>query len=745
MKRARTWSLLGLSDPRLDLFSTIAIGVFLMWSRFAWLPAGPWEWDETLFARGMMHFELAAHFPHPPGFPGWLAIGRLMMPFAGEPLRALQWASAAFSVMALWPLALLGRRVAPPSVAAGTALVVLFLPGPWFFSVRGFSSTAAAAVALAAAAVWVGGLEGRRATIFTLLITVSFLIRPILLPALAVLWVCGAVTLRPRTKLVPGILAGSALLMTAVAVMAHLEGSWSAFVRPFVVHGASHASRLHLNAGGVADLGLVKGVGGVGAAVFLSVTAAWGLVVWGRRYGRGAVVSWLLIGFSLVGPLLFMQNRTYARYAVPVQLAAAPLVAGAIGALPAAPVALVLGGVAVGLSWWSRPLLEEQHRKRLAAWDAIVDAEGRARKSNWAVVVDPEIHPFASYLWHVREGDGRIALPMELSPRAPEGWAGVDRPWVVASVHPELYLPSVTGKERAFGGVSARLEELSQQRLLTAAVLENPPLPVGQWWTWVEQEDGLSFMWAGAEAELWLPPVPAGTMVGLDLRPAQGDTGLAVSLEGEDEVRLEGRSDRRVVWFRRRAEHEDRPLILRLNRARGYAPGNGDPRQLSAQVFGVIVRPLGLGYGGPVAAVWDREALRLVIDGAYSAERFGEHHISGVWLKPTARLRLEIDEPGSLTLSLRSPRPTDPNLGIRVGDSVVNESVDFIKGVAEIVCELDMSQTKDGFVEITLSSEPFVPADAGGGADSRELGVVLTALDFRPLDPGPLCWWNEQD
>ena len=34
-----------------------------------WLP----DVGETIFARGILHFELAAHFPHPPGFPGWLA------------------------------------------------------------------------------------------------------------------------------------------------------------------------------------------------------------------------------------------------------------------------------------------------------------------------------------------------------------------------------------------------------------------------------------------------------------------------------------------------------------------------------------------------------------------------------------------------------------------------------------------------------------------------------------------------
>ncbi len=731
----------GLADSRLDFGTTAAIVAVLLWSRFGWIASGPWEWDETLFARGMLHFELAAHFPHPPGFPGWLAIGHVLVPLAGEPLRALQWASAAFSIAALWPLVILGRRVASPAVAAASALLVLFLPGPWFFAVRGFSSTAAATLALTAAAVWAGGLRGRRVTAFSLLITAGFLIRPILLPALLVLWLCGAVTVRPRKALVPGILGGSAVIVAAVAVMVQLEGGWSDFLRSFAVHAGSHAARLHLNCGGLADLGLVNGVGGLIAAAVIAGVAAWGLVMWGRRVGRGAVISWLLIGSALVGPLLFLQNRTYARYAVPVQLAAAPLVAGALGALPVAPAAVFLVGVAAGSAWWSRPLLDEQHRTRLAAWDAIVDAEETARRSGWAVVVDPEVHPFASYRWHVLEAEGLVTPTLELSPRAPEGWAGIDRPWVVAAVHPGLYLPSITARETAYGEVSPRLERMSQQRFLRASVIENPPLPVGQWWSRAELEDGTPFMWAGPEAELWLPPVPVGTLVGLDIRPAPGDAELLVSLNGEDEVRLTGWSGRQLVWFRCRPEHEDRPLILRLDRTRGYAPGGDDLRPLSAQVFSPVVRPLGLAYGGAVAASWDREALRLVIDGNHGPERFGKHG-SGIWLKPEAHLRLEVDEPGALTLSLRSPRPTNPHVVVDVEGAVSSSEVGFLRGSAEVVIELGPREVEDGVAEISLTSDPFVPSEAGRGSDPRELGVVLVSLEFRPSEPGPLCWWE---
>ena len=106
--------LFGLPNRALDAVATVIVASALVVSRFGFLANGPWEWDETLFARGILHFELAAHFPHPPGFPGWLAIGHLLTPLTGDPLLALQLASAAFSVAALWALAAIGRQVASP-------------------------------------------------------------------------------------------------------------------------------------------------------------------------------------------------------------------------------------------------------------------------------------------------------------------------------------------------------------------------------------------------------------------------------------------------------------------------------------------------------------------------------------------------------------------------------------------------------------------------------------------------------
>jgi hypothetical protein len=728
----RLW---GHTDRRVDrVLSLLTIGL-LASSRFALLASGPWEWDETIFARGMLDFSLAAHFPQPPGFPGLLVLGHLLLPITGDPYGALQLVSALASVALLWPLAILGRRVATPAVATAAALLVLTLPGPWLFSVRGFSTTAAVAPLLAAAAMLVVGLEGRRATLFTLLLTASFLIRPILLPTVALLWLIGAEGVRPRRRLLPGMAVGAAAIAVSIVVMARLEGGWGAFIEPFVDHASFHTDRLHRNTQELSELGLVTGVGGPGPAALLSVIALVGLGVWWRRVGPRVAIAWIaLIGLT-VAQLVMLQNRSYARYAVGVQMAAAPLIAGA-ATLAAPPVAVVgLLGTTVLTAGAVLPLVREQHDEVFGAWQATLDAAAMAADRGRVVVVEPEVHVFASYHWSVLRWQGRPAPPMLLTPKAPEPWVGIDGPWLVATVHPHLYWPSLTGSRTEYGAVSTRLRPLTQRRFLSAAILDVPPLPIGPWWTVEHSNDDRPFMWAGPGAELWLPPVPAGTLVGLELRPAPGSEPLRVEIShGGGLTELAGDAPATWISARTTVDAGDEPLVVRLFRRQAYPPGAGDERRLAVQLLDAMVRPPGAIWGGSLATGRDRMRLGVELDGGYGAESFGDLG-RGVWLEPAARCRLELEEPGRLTLHLAAPRPTDaaPRViapGIELGPL----TVDHLPAAVEIPVEVA------GPLEIEILSEPYSPASTGS-SDERELGVVLLGLEFSPAAPSD-GWWS---
>jgi len=713
--------------------ATALTALLVFVSRFAYLASGPWEWDETLFARGILHFELAAHFPHPPGFPGWLAVGHLLTPLTGDPLRALQLASAAFSVAALWVLAALGRRVAPPPVAVAAALLVLAAPGPWLFAVRGFSSTAAAVFALGAAAVATGGLQGRRVTVFTLLVTASFLVRPNLAPVLAVLWLGVALTVRPLQKLVPGLVAGGTAVIVSVVVMARAEGGWSAFVEPFLKHSQRHFSRLAGNVGGYGELGLVKGLGGVLPATVLLLAATGGIVVWSRRVGRRSAILWAVVLAVAMSQLVWMQNRTYGRYAVGVQMALAPLIAGATATLPPAAGCAGLLALTGWLGANGRPLLEEQHSTQLPAWRAVLRAREQGLDSGRTVVVESELHPFVSYLWHLEEWRGEETPPTVLSPWDPEPWAGVEGPWIVATVHRHLYPDSLRGFEEHWGSVSASLYPLTQQRFLDAWVIEEPALPLAGWWPRERSFGGRPFMWGTAGAELMLPPLPAGTELELALRPAPGSGALALTLNGEMMAEIDGMADEQRLRFDVPPAATGRVSHLVFDRDRGYPPGSEDPRPLAVQIFELRASSPGAPWAGAISHPWQRLALGVEVEGVYEPEIFpgvGD----GVWLQPRALLRIPATV-GRLSLRLWAPRPNPPRTTIRVGGRDAAGPLDIGPKPDEYEVEVRPGEAIGGRLEVEISSDRFVPSDHGG-EDPRSLGVVISHLAFEPQRTG---------
>ena len=729
----RALLLFRLVNTKLDVMATAATVALVGLSRFAYLANGPWEWDETLFARGILHFELAAHFPHPPGFPGWLAIGHLLTPIVGDPLRALQLASAAFSVAALWVLAALGRRLAPPAVAVAAALVVLAAPGPWLYSVRGFSSTAASVLALGAAAVAVGGLLGRRTTVFTLLVTASFLVRPNLLPVLAALWLGVVWTVRPIRRLVPGLVAGGAAVVVSIVLMARAEGGWSAFVAPFLVHSQRHFSRLAGNLGGYGELGLVKGLGGVLPATILLLAAAIGIVVWARRVGRRGAFLWALVLTVAVSQLVWMQNRTTGRYAVGVQMALAPLVAGAAATLPPAAGCAGLLLVAGWLGAAGQPLVEEQHTTELPAWRAVTRAREEAMSSGRTVVVESELHPFASYLWHLLEWRGEPTPPRVLSPWDPEPWSGIEGAWVVATVHRHLYPDAIRGHELSWGGVSDALYPLTQQRFLEAWVIEDPPLPISGWWPRERLPNGRPFMWGAAGAELTLPPFSAETEIGIALRPASGPDPVSLVLGREEMATVDGRSDEQRLWLQLPLTATDRVSHLVFGRRRGYPPGGSDSRPLAVQLFEMRALSPNHGWSGPVSHGWQREAMRIEVEGAYNAEHFpgiGE----GVWLRPRALLQLPATA-GRLSFRLWAPRPTPPRTEIWIAGRRAAGPLEIGRFPAVYAVEVLFDDVVDGRLEVEILSEIYRPAE-DGAVDSRELGVVFSDLAFEPRQPG---------
>jgi hypothetical protein len=586
--RVWTWHLWGLGHNRLDAGATLLTLAVLAASRFALLPAGPWEWDETLFARGLLAFDLPAHFPHPPGFPLWMALGWVMLRLVRDPLLGFQLLSAATSCLTVFPLATLGRRVAPAPVAATAATAVLFVPGVWVHAGRGFTDTPSAFFALWAAALAVHGLEGRRVTGFAVLLTVAFLIRPILLPPLGLLWLAGALTVRPRRRLVPGI--GIALASTAVAVvgLTVVQGSWAKVASSFVAHAATHARNLvEHNPGGVFDLGIVKGFGGPWPTAGVGILALLGVAVWARRVNRRGAAAWLVILAILVAQLVWLQNRRFPRYAVPLQEAVAPLLAG-VAAAASPPVAAVAGVAALGVAWivQAYPAVVEQHHTPLPGWAAVQMAVAEARETDAELVVEPGLYPFLSYREKLDVRAGRPwRFKWYLAPSSPDARGLPTGRYLLVTNYPFHYFGSLEGGTTRFPTVSERLLPFTQGRFLNVELLCNPVLPVRGWWL-PEFERGLGkFMWGGSVAELLVPEIPAGEALAIDFVPYPGPAPLEVEVNGSVALTVSGATPRSVHTLDPRFFAAQRTNHVVFRRAEGYVPSQADRRRLSVQFW----------------------------------------------------------------------------------------------------------------------------------------------------------------
>lgn len=760
-KQLWTWRLWGLKNGRLDLCLTVATVLLLAASRLLLLADGPWEQDETLFARALLGFDLAAHFPHPPGFPLWLFLGGLILPMAPSPLTALHILSAGASILLLWPLAAVGRRVASRPVAAAAAIAVLFLPGVWFHSVRGFTSVPAALPAMWAAALAAGGLQtSRRAAAFFALLAASVLIRPILLPPLLLLALAGARTLPWRRVLLP-LLPAAVLLATAGTVLAIHSGGWRHLSALTLNHAHRHGRDLVWNVTNLPRLGWVRGLGGgVPAVAALAVTVV-GLGAW-RRRSRGQAVTWLVVVGTGLAQLLLLQNPTHPRYAVPFQLALAPAAAGAAGLLPA-PVGtaalLAAGGAFVA---HGAPAVLSQHRDANPVWQAVEIGRERALAANAALLVEPAVYPFVSYREKLarRRGEQELAAihlvptsdDRNVDPGLPP-WAGrlaelrrwrsgsgekpapglLDclpaSPWLVVTDRPRRFEPAPGTMIWTSPSVPQPIVDLSQGRFLSAAVLASPPLALEGWWEPEQTPAGDWFRWGRSGARLWVPPAPAGGTTRLRIRPFPDPEPLRVTADGEHIATLAGEGGEQVVVLPQGPALGEEPLVVQFLRSRDAPAGPADARPLAIQWLGAAITGPVIAWAGQVATPGQRAVLGVEADGVWHAETFPAG--KGCWTRARSRLTIPAG-PGVVELSVSAPRPGSPAITIACGDSVSALFTLVGEERARVAVTIPDACVQEGTVILELEvSPPYFPREAAA-PDPRELGVVLHHLRFTP-------------
>ncbi len=140
-----------------------AIAAAVALTRLLAISRSLWDWDEALFCSSLRGYDVAAHHPHPPGFPLYVAAAKLVHVLVASEFRSLQVVNVAAALL-VFPLCYFmarSMRFAEP-VAIGAALLFSFLPNVWFYGGTAFSDLPALVIVTGAAGALFAGRDDRR-------------------------------------------------------------------------------------------------------------------------------------------------------------------------------------------------------------------------------------------------------------------------------------------------------------------------------------------------------------------------------------------------------------------------------------------------------------------------------------------------------------------------------------------------------------------------------------------------------
>jgi hypothetical protein len=699
-------------------------------SRFLLIPDHPWEQDEALFAAAGIDTDLASSRPHPPGFPLWIAAAKLGLAVLGDPLLGLQLLSAACSLVTLPLLALLwGRAASSTTTGRAAACLYAFLPAVWLHAPRAFSTTPALCLACAGLALWLR--PGRTPLIGgCLLLAAAVLVRPPLLPVLALLVVAGLAVRGSRTADVVWAL----LTVVAVVVAGFLPvvvdaGGVGRFTALVLGHGAGHGGALHLAPWGLSGLGPVRAVGGPAAAAILGLLALAGARLLAVR--RPALMRWWLAATAVtVLWLLLAHNRTYPRYALPLLALACGPAAVAIARVAgeARRTLAVTTVVAIASAAWTVPALTTQARSQFPPLEALHRAQAGA--ATGPVIVDGALSPFGDYLSLSR----RSARPIMWRPLIAEGripHASLTGRWTYlwSDGTPSARIPAPGDPRQEYAVHCSRLERLAQGRFLTSWTSERGGLVVAPARPQMRPRGGIRLT---EPVALLLQPAPPGSWLGAVLQVPEGGAEIELSggVQGTRSMRLEGgRQVVHVALHERPRGATDRPVQVHL-------------RQLGRAAGRVVLRRVWIdpadGRHTPASFTPEDQASGLdgLVSGGgfYGVEAVGAPPRSGRWTGRSAWLSVPV-RGRRLVLALSAPRPEPARV-------VVTGEPPGWRHSAEIdarwqVVELPLPRRR-GRVTVRLEvANPFVPAATiASSNDRRELGVMVGSLGFLPGPAG---------
>ncbi|MCD4747841.1 MAG: hypothetical protein K8R59_00590 [Thermoanaerobaculales bacterium] len=386
---------------RIDVAAGIFLVALIVLSRVAAFPGSIWEQDEAYLAMGVEHFDPELNHPHPPWFPLWLLLGKIIASFGVEAATSLQILSAFFSSWMIFPLVALWSQLLGKRLAVSAALLFLFLPGSWMLAGSAFTGTAATALLLSALTMWLGHeqkVSWVRSLSGGILGAAAILIRPHFFPVLAIVLLI--LLGRKMIQALPALAGLCGGVFVGFAGLSVAAGGLQPLVSALKTHSEYHFSMLPEASFGLATFGLSRYLGNQWLAVFWILLTLTGILA-SLRSETGPRASSLVLSAGLAAvviEVLTVANPAHARYFVPIAALSVGFVLRTLSLLGTRKATVLAATAMLASGLFIIPELSTYRSRTSPPLAALRYAAYSARTENCILVVDRTLVSFLDYV-----------------------------------------------------------------------------------------------------------------------------------------------------------------------------------------------------------------------------------------------------------------------------------------------------------------------------------------------------------
>src|SRR2546428_13803016 len=219
--------------PRLDVLCAVALSLLTILSRLPYRARMLYNWDAVQFALALREYDVGKHQPHPPGYILYVALGRLVNAWLGDPAAAYALLAVVFSGLTAFVVFYLAREAYDRATALAAATLLAVSPLFWFYGAVGLTYAGEALCAVTVAFFAFRALNGSRSDAYLAAwyLGIAGGMRQSLLVLLLPLW-CGCVAFGVRRLRVValGLVILGASVLTWFLPMIWLTGGLERYV-----------------------------------------------------------------------------------------------------------------------------------------------------------------------------------------------------------------------------------------------------------------------------------------------------------------------------------------------------------------------------------------------------------------------------------------------------------------------------------------------------------------------------------